>query len=54
MPDSTNFGPELQTFYLDQEIESLADINHKVETLWQNGSKLKHILKNVKMFFCVY
>ena len=50
MPDKTNFGPDLQTFYLDQEIENLADIKHKVETLWQNGSKLKHIIKDVKIF----
>ena len=49
MPDKTNFGPDLQTFYLDQEIESLADIKHKVETLWQNGSKLKHIIEDVKI-----
>ena len=46
-------GPDLQTFYLDQEIESLADIKHKVETLWQNGNKLKAIIKDVKICVCL-
>ena len=53
MPDCTNVGPELQTFCLDQEIESLANINHKVETLWKKGSRLKHILHNLKIFVCL-
>ena len=53
MPDKTKFSPDLQTFYVDQEINNLADIKHKVETLWQKGGKLYQILRDVKIFICL-
>ena len=53
MPDCTNVGPELQTFYLYQEIESLANINHKVETLWKNRQQVKTYFTKFKDFVCL-
>ena len=41
LPDCANFGPQLQTFYLHKQTESLANITHKVKTLWTQGSKLE-------------
>ena len=36
--------------YIDQEIDNLADIKHKVETLWQ---KRWQIISDHKIFICL-
>ena len=43
MPDLSNSGPQLPTFYLHQETDSFAKVMSKVKSLWKQGSKLRNI-----------